>query len=71
MGKIDMGNLGLDQRFITESTFDTSLYVGRVISQYKDLYKVVTENGELTAEISGKLRFDGRIVKLSATPIRK
>ena len=58
MYKIDMENIGLSQRFVIESTFDTSLYVGRVISQYKDLYKVVTENGELTAEIPGKFRFD-------------
>jgi ribosome biogenesis GTPase / thiamine phosphate phosphatase len=60
MSKIDMENLGLSPRFITESTLYTSLYVGRVISQYKDLYKVVTENGELTAEISGKLRFEAQ-----------
>jgi ribosome biogenesis GTPase / thiamine phosphate phosphatase len=58
LSKIDMENLGLSQRFVTESTLYTSLYVGRVISQYKDLYKVVTENGEVTAEISGKFRFD-------------
>ena len=57
MNKITMKNLGLSQRFITESTLYTGLYIGRVISQYKDLYKVVTENGELAAEISGKFRF--------------
>jgi ribosome biogenesis GTPase len=57
MSKIDMENIGLSQRFITESTLYASFYVGRVISQYKDLYKVVTENGELTATISGKFRF--------------
>jgi ribosome biogenesis GTPase len=57
MSKIDMENIGLSQRFITESTLYASFYVGRVISQYKDLYKVVTENGELTAIISGKFRF--------------
>jgi len=62
MNKINLENVGLSQRFLTESTFYTSLYVGRVISQYKDLYKVVTENGELTAEISGKFRFDVRAV---------
>lgn len=60
MKKIDMDNIGLSQRFITESTLYASYYIGRVISQYKDLYKVVTENGELTAEISGKFRFDAK-----------
>ena len=58
MNKIDMENIGLSQRFITESTSYTDLYIGRVISQYKSLYKVITENGELTAEIAGKFRFD-------------
>ncbi len=52
-----MKKLGLSQRFITESTLYTGLYIGRVISQYKDLYKIATENGELAAEISGKFRF--------------
>jgi len=61
-----MGKLGLGQRVITESAFYTGLYVGRVISQYKDLYKIITENGELTAEISGKFRFE--IKKLSDYP---
>lgn len=60
MSKIDMENIGLSQRFITESTLYSSFYIGRVISQYKDLYKAVTENGELTAEISGKFRFDAK-----------
>ena len=66
MSKINMEILGLSQRFITESTSYTSLYVGRVLSQYKDLYKIATENCELTAEISGKLRFD--VKKLSDYP---
>ncbi|NLY46944.1 MAG: ribosome small subunit-dependent GTPase A [Tissierella sp.] len=53
-----MKNLGLSERFITESTLYQELYIGRVISQYKNLYKVVTENGELTAEVSGRFRFN-------------
>jgi ribosome biogenesis GTPase / thiamine phosphate phosphatase len=66
LSKIDMENLGLSPRFITEAALYRSLYTGRVISQYKDLYKVVTENGELTAEISGKFRYD--VKTLSAYP---
>ncbi|WP_434133436.1 ribosome small subunit-dependent GTPase A [Sporomusa sphaeroides] len=57
MSETTMSKLGLSQSFITESTLYAGLYVGRVISQYKDLYKVVTENGELAATISGKFRF--------------
>ena len=58
--KIDMENIGLSQRFITESTLYSSFYIGRVISQSKDLYKAVTANGELKAEVSGKFRFDAQ-----------
>jgi ribosome biogenesis GTPase len=58
--KIKMEDMGLSQRFITESTLYSGHYIGRVVSQYKDLYKVATEDGELTAEISGKLRFDAK-----------
>lgn len=50
-------NIGLDRRFLTEAALYPDLYVGRVISQYKDLYRAVTENGEVAAEISGKVRF--------------
>jgi len=60
LSRINMENIGLSQRFITESAIYSSYYIGRVISQYKDLYKVVTENGELKAEISGKSRFDAK-----------
>lgn len=52
-----MQNVGLTDTFIQESTLYDDLNIGRVSSQYKDLYKVITENGELTAEISGKFRY--------------
>lgn len=58
MNNTDMENLGLSPRFVTESAFYANFYVGRVASQYKDLYKVVTMEGEVTAEISGKFRFN-------------
>lgn len=57
MYKINMENIGLSQRFITEASLYSGFYIGRVASQHKNLYKVLTENGELTAAISGKLRF--------------
>lgn len=62
MSKIDMKNLGLSQKFSTEATLYAGLYIGRIISQYKSLYKVATENGEITAEISGKFRFDVKVL---------
>lgn len=60
MSKYDMSKLGFSQRFITESALYTDLYVGRVMSQHKDLYKIATEHGELTATISGKFRFGSK-----------
>ncbi|CUH95364.1 putative ribosome biogenesis GTPase RsgA 2 [Propionispora sp. 2/2-37] len=57
MNTIDMTDAGLGHHWMDEAAAYTNCYIGRVISQYKDLYKVVTEQGELTAEISGKFRF--------------
>jgi len=55
--KIGMKSLGLTERFIQESTIYEGLHTGRIVFQSKDLYKVITEDGELTAEISGKFRY--------------
>lgn len=49
-------NLGFSERFIQESTQYEGLFLGRVIAQYKGLYKVATEKSEVLSEISGKLR---------------
>lgn len=60
MNRINMQKLGLSQRFLAESTLYEGLTIGRVISQYKDLYKVICENGVMIAEVSGKFRFDAK-----------
>jgi ribosome biogenesis GTPase len=62
MSKIDMKNLGLSQRFLAESTLYEGLYIGRMVSQFKSRYKVVTENGQITAEVSGRLHLDVKIL---------
>ncbi len=64
--KTDMKQLGLSDRFLAEATMYPGLYAGRVISQSKDLYKVVCENGEMLAEVSGKFRYEAKV--LSAYP---
>lgn len=53
-----MKNYGLNDRFINESKMYENLTVGRVTSQDKGLYKIVTENEEKKAEISGKFRYN-------------
>lgn len=62
MNLLNMKNVGLTERFIQESMTYKNLNIGRISSQYKDLYKVITENVELTAEISGKFRYEVRLV---------
>ncbi|MBB6714867.1 ribosome small subunit-dependent GTPase A [Clostridium gasigenes] len=58
MNKINLYNIGLTERFKQESTmYEESLYLARVSVQHKDKYKVITEYGELWAEVSGKFKF--------------
>jgi len=60
LNKIDMSGLGLTGRFMQESKIYQGLTVGRVFAQNKDLYRVITETGELTAEVAGKFRHRAR-----------
>lgn len=60
-----MNNLikyGINPFFTAQALQYPELSVARVISQYKDLYKIVTSNGELLAEVSGKFRFKTRML---------
>lgn len=60
MNVMNMQHIGLTERFKQESTLYNNLKVGRISSQYKDMYKVITDNIEVFAEISGKFRFEAR-----------
>lgn len=58
-----MNNLkkyGANERFFAEATLYPNLHLARVISQYKDMYKIVTEQNELLAEVSGKFRYNAK-----------
>lgn len=58
MHQLKMETLGFTDLFAAEAArYGSGLYVGRVLSQYRDLYQVVCENGEMRAEVSGKFRF--------------
>lgn len=59
-------NLGFSERFTQEATLYPDFYIGRVVAQYKELYKIVTDESEVLAEISGKLRYSS--VELSDYP---
>ncbi len=47
---------GMDERFLNEVTCFPDLMPARVTAQHKGLYKIVTNVGEFSAEISGKFR---------------
>ena len=57
MNTISMESIGLSEQLKQEASFYENLYIGRVSSQHKDLYKVISEKGEFQAKVSGKLRF--------------
>lgn len=57
MTKDNLYKAGLTERFEQEATLHQGLYLGRVSVQYNDLYRVITEKGEIQAEISGRLGF--------------
>ena len=65
--KNDMKAFGLTERFICEADGYPGLFIGRVVSQSRDLYNTVTENGVMIAEISGKLRHDAQ--SLTSLPV--
>lgn len=49
---------GANERFFAEATLYTDMDMARVTSQFKGLYKIVTEKGERLAEVSGKFRHE-------------
>lgn len=58
MNKINLYNIGLTERFEQQATmYEENLFLARVSVQHKDKYKVITENGEVWAEVSGKFKF--------------
>ena len=48
---------GVSQRFLTEAASYSEYQLARVIAQHRGGYKIVTEQTEMLAEISGKLRY--------------
>lgn len=58
MKKTDLYNIGLTDRFRQEATMYENLYLARVSIQHKDKYKVITEEGEAWAEVSGKFKYE-------------
>lgn len=57
-----MKKYGLSDRFSAQASMFDGLCVGRVILQEKGFYRIVSENGERFAEVSGKFRYNASIV---------
>lgn len=51
-------NYGLTDRYINEATLYPNYRLARIIAQRRGMYIVATDEGELYAEISGKLRYE-------------
>ena len=49
---------GVSERFLTEAASYPEETLARVIAQYRGKYKIVTEQAELLAEVSGRLRYE-------------
>jgi len=62
LNRIEMKNIGLSAGLAREAACYDDLFIGRVSSQSRDLYQVVTQSGEILAEVSGKLRYEAKSV---------
>lgn len=62
MNQINMTTLGLSSRFAALIKEYGDLTVGRILSQEKGLYRVISEQGEQFAETAGKLRYESQSV---------
>ncbi|WP_426348772.1 ribosome small subunit-dependent GTPase A [Alloiococcus sp. CFN-8] len=60
MNKIDIKNLGFNNKFFTEASLYKNLYPGRVVFQSKNIYRVICEYGDKLAQISGKFHYEAK-----------
>lgn len=58
----DMSRYGVTDRFAALATMYPEWMIGRITSQEKGLYQLVTANGEKRAEVSGKFRYQAAVV---------
>jgi ribosome biogenesis GTPase len=54
----NLKELGFKEKFKTQAEEYPTLYPGRITEQTRELYKVATDYGEITAEVSGKFRYE-------------
>ena len=54
---------GADKRLIEVCQMNPALVPARVVSQSRELYRIVSEQGEMLAEVSGRFRYDATSVE--------
>ena len=54
---MNLKELGFTDYYKEEENLYKDFHIGRIFSQSKGIYKIMTENGEITGEISGKFRY--------------
>ena len=57
MNYIKLKKYGLNDRFEQEATLYEGMFLARVSEQHREIYKVISEQGELKASVSGKLAY--------------
>ncbi|PKM93685.1 MAG: ribosome small subunit-dependent GTPase A [Firmicutes bacterium HGW-Firmicutes-1] len=58
MKQTNLYNLGLSEDISNEANqLDSTLFLARVSVQHKDMYKIITEDREIQAEVSGRLSY--------------
>ena len=57
MQYMNLKKYGFSERFEQEASFYEGLYPSRISEQHRYIYKVISEDGELQAEVSGKLHY--------------
>jgi ribosome biogenesis GTPase len=57
----NLAKYGLSDRFKQEAAIYPGLFLARIIGQYRNLYRLVSEQEELAGSISGKLHYDGSV----------
>lgn len=55
---LQLKKYGLNDFFIQQANLYEGFYLARIIEQHRDLYKVISEQGELHANLSGKMIYN-------------
>lgn len=58
MSRIDLSTYGLSPSLGLEATHYPELFVARILSQSKGIYRVISEQSEFFAELSGRMRYE-------------